>query len=361
VRIFLLVNIDISSLTLRTLTDQLAQLLSISMRNLRTIIRSFGHPHEVVVGELYDPHAPGQGQVRIRMLFASINPSDLVTISGAYQSRISLPFIPGYEGVGVIESVGAGVSESRVGQRILPLGSAGTWQDVKITEENWCFSVPPDFTDQQAAMGYINPLSAFLMVRDHAPSPPALVAVNAAASAIGQMIIRMLNRAGIHPIALVRRPESKKLLIGQPGLSAVLCTAESGVWRRLRELSGRQGLMTAWDAVGGAEGDELTRALAPGGKLIHYGLLSGIPLSPLLHNECPGVRIVLFRLRDWIHSTEHHTIQLVLNHVFQLVRDGTAASTVAATFSLSDIQLALEYEATLGRQGKVLLSMSRDV
>jgi len=82
------------------------------------------------------------------MLLASINPSDLVTVSGAYRSRTCLPFVPGFEGVGVVEAVGTRLSESLVGQRVLPLRSVGCWQDVKVIEERWCFPVPPEHTDQ---------------------------------------------------------------------------------------------------------------------------------------------------------------------------------------------------------------------
>ncbi|UDD63504.1 putative secondary metabolism biosynthetic enzyme [Aspergillus flavus] len=324
----------------------------------RTIIRDFGPPKEVVAYESYKPQVPGLGQVRIRMLLACINPSDLVTISGAYRSRFPLPFMPGFEGVGVIESVGAGVSELHVGQRVLPLGSAGAWQDMKVTEECWCFPVPPDLTDQQAAMAYINPMSAWMMVRQYAPNPSTVVAVNAATSAIGQMIIRMLNRAGIRPIALIRRPDGKRQLSDQLDLSAVICTSETGLRRKLSELSGGRGLAVAWDAVGGTEGDDLVRSLAPGGTLVHYGLLSGIPLSYRLREECPDARIELYRLRDWIHTAKRHELQRALDDIFELVRDGTAASKVAAVFPLSDIRQALECEATPGRQGKVLLSMS---
>ena len=331
------------------------------MSKLRAIARSFGPPQETVVCESYEPPSPGPGQVRVRMLLASINPSDLITASGAYPSRTSLPHIPGFEGVGVIESVGPGVHGSVIGQRVLPIGSSGAWQDVKVTDECWCFPVPADMTDQQAAMGYVNPLSALRMVREYGPVASAPVAVNAATSAIGQMIIRMLNLVGIQPIALVRRPESKKLFVGKPGISSVLCSSEPGVRRQLYELSNGHGLAVAWDAVGGAEGEELAQSLAPGGKLVHYGLLSGLPLSPSLYQKCPGVQIVLFRLRDWVHSAERNEIQSALNECFEMVRDDIAASKVAVVFPLSEIQQALEYPATPGRKpGKILLSMNVD-
>jgi NADPH:quinone reductase-like Zn-dependent oxidoreductase len=324
----------------------------------RAIIHAFGPPVDVVACEQYEPPAPGPGQVRIRMTMASINPSDLITISGAYQSRTTLPFVPGFEGVGVIEAVGAGV-QIQPGQRVLPLGSAGAWQQVKVTEERWCFPVPTDLTDQQAAMGYINPLTAQRMVREFAPPAyaSAFVAVNAATSAIGQKIIRLLNKSGVQPIALVRRVAGREQILSELGVSAVLRGSDSELQRRLLELTGGHGLTVAYDAVGGHEGNTLARTLCRGGTLVHYGLLSGTPLTPALYSECPGCRIVLYRLRDWVHAAERSAIEDALEEAFEMIREGCAASKVAAVYSLSEIKQAIEFEASPERQGKVLLSI----
>ncbi|KAG5789501.1 hypothetical protein H9Q69_011444 [Fusarium xylarioides] len=325
----------------------------------RAIAHKFGGA-EVVVHEAYKPEVPGPGYLRVRMLMASINPSDLVTISGAYGSRISLPFVPGYEGDGVIESVSDGVSESKVGQRVLPLGSAGAWQNIKVTEEKWCFSVPSDLTDEQAAMAYINPLTAQKMVEKYAPKKQdAIVAVNAATSAIGQMLIRMLNKKGLEPIVLVRRSDAREQLMRELDVAAVICTSEeASLPQKLYELTRGRGLAVAFDAVGGSEGDDLVRALSPNGVLVHYGLLSGRPLSYQLLKECPWARIELFRLRDWVHATGHDEVQSALNEIFDMIRDGTVATKVAGVFPLSDIQRALACDAARGRQGKVLLSFN---
>ncbi|PYH83378.1 GroES-like protein [Aspergillus uvarum CBS 121591] len=328
----------------------------------RTIVRAFGPPKEVVTGETCDPPPiPGPGQVLVRMLLASINPSDLIPITGAYRTRTSLPFVPGFEGVGMVEAVGAHVSELKVGDRVLPLGSAGAWQDFKLSEEQWCFPVPADLTDQQAAMAYINPLTAWMMTKEYAPAPPATVVVNAATSAIGQMIIRMLNRVGVRPIALTRRPDVLDQLMNGSDVTAVICPHDGDLKQRLYKLTESRGLNVAYDAVGGSEGNDLARSLARGGRLIHYGLLSGVPLSPSLYRECPDVQIVLFRLRDWVHTSERRVIQSALDEVFDLVREGIAESKVARVFQLSSFKEALDYEATLARNGKVLLSMSPDL
>lgn len=80
-----------------------------------------------------DPGVPGEGEVTVRMIASTINPSDAVAVSGAYGSRTQFPFIPGFEGVGIIESVGPGVPVEALGKRVLPIGSAGNWQEVKLT------------------------------------------------------------------------------------------------------------------------------------------------------------------------------------------------------------------------------------
>ncbi|CVL05281.1 related to NADPH:quinone reductase and related Zn-dependent oxidoreductases [Fusarium mangiferae] len=267
---------------------------------------------------------------------ASINPSDLVTISGAYGSRISLPFVPGYEGVVVVESVSDGVSESKVGQRVLPLGSSGTWQDVKVTEKlvtgkESCSSVPSDLTDEQAAMAYINPLTAQKIVEKYAPKKQdTIVAVNAATSAIGQILIRMLNKKGLEPVVLVRRSDAGEQLMRELDVAAVICSSEeASLPQKLYELTRSRGLAVAFNAVGGSEGDDLVRTLSPKGVLVHNRLLSGRALSYELLKECPWARIELFRLRDWARVKGHDEVQSALDEIFEMIRDGTVATKVA--------------------------------
>lgn len=326
----------------------------------RCIVRRFGPAAEVVDVEECEPPRPGPGKVRVRMLAASINPSDLVTISGAYGSRTALPFVPGFEGVGVVEEIAADVEDLQVGDRVLPLGSAGLWQDVKVTEARWCFPVAPALSHEQAATAYINPLTAWLMVREYVPphAPPKdaqpRVAVNVAASAIGIILIRMMNRVGVRPIGIVRRPDSRRHLAGLQ-LSGVLCTADGDGPEALDAATGGHGLAVAFDAVGGPQGGWLARALAPGGTLVHYGLLSGQPLPSTLGVERRDVHIKLFRLRDWVHSVDRLQLQQALDDVFRQILDGTATTTIASVHALSDARRALELNQAPDRRGKLLL------
>jgi NADPH:quinone reductase-like Zn-dependent oxidoreductase len=322
---------------------------------LRAVVRRFGRPTEVVELDRRDLGRPPPGHVRVRMRRCSINPSDLVAIAGAYPSRTPLPFVPGFEGVGLVEEVAADVHRPAVGDRVLPIGSDGAWQEVKTTEARWCFAIDPRLTDEQAATSYVNPLTALLMVDRHVPEGPgAWVAVDAAASAIGLMLIRLMNRRGVRPIALVRRPESRERLAGT-ATSAVLCTGEGDVTDEIGALTRGRGLDVAFDAVGGDDCASLTCSLRSRGTLVRYGLLSGRQPSPDPSELRADVDVVPFWLRRWVHQTGRERIADALARTFELVRDGTAATAVEATYPLAAIGDALHHQDSAARRGKILL------
>ena len=323
---------------------------------VRAVVRAFGPVPDAVALETYEPEPPGPGQVSVRMTARSVNPSDLVTIAGTYAWRTPVPFVPGFEGVGVVEETGPGVTTCGVGDRVLPIGSAGAWQDVKVTDARWCFPVADDLSDDQAATSYINPLTAWLMLHERAALAPGMsVAVDAAASAIGRMLIRLANAAGVRPIALVRTAASRRLL-GGLDMAAVVVTDDEKPAPALRAATDGRGLDLALDAVGGSCGEALALALRPGGHLLHYGLLSGTPLPADLPRRRPDIRIELFWLRRWVHAQSRTVIAERLAAVAPLVSAGIAASPIEAAYPLRDLPEALRHHLRPGRHGKILVT-----
>jgi NADPH:quinone reductase-like Zn-dependent oxidoreductase len=320
---------------------------------IRAIARGFGPAPEVVRVERYEARRPEAGEVRVRMTARSINPSDLVTISGAYASRTELPFVPGFEGVGVVESAGPSVTGLAAGDRVFPIGSAGAWQDLKVTQARWCFAVPAALTDEEAATAYVNPLTAWLMLRERASvGAGTRLAVNAAASAIGRILIRMANSLGLEPVALVRGGGER---LAGLRLAAVIEEGDPAAAELIRDATGGRGPDLALDAVGGEAGRRLALSLAPGGHMIHYGLLSGTPLPQDLRARRPDVRLELFWLRNWIHEARPERIQAALDRMAALVREGIAATPIARRYPLEEVAAALRHDAERGREGKILL------
>ena len=98
----------------------------------------FGAPDQVLSLETADRPLVERGHVLVRIRASPINPSDLIPVTGAYRHRTALPFIPGFEGVGVVADVGEGVDRAIIGRRVLPLGTAGCWPSWKTLPADWC-------------------------------------------------------------------------------------------------------------------------------------------------------------------------------------------------------------------------------
>ncbi|MBK6614263.1 zinc-dependent alcohol dehydrogenase family protein [Ottowia sp.] len=294
--------------------------------------------------------------VRIRMTARAINPSDLITISGAYRSRTQLPFLPGFEGVGVVEELGAQVSGIAKGARVIPIGSAGAWQDVKDSEAAWCLQVPDGVDDEQAAMSYVNPMTAWGMLHEVAKVRPGMrIAVTAAGSAIGQMIVKLANIAGLRPIALLRSERAKRNLAG---LSADLIQyAGSTESLHGSDVSAPVDKVDAiFDCVGGQGALPLTHLLRHNGMFIHYGLLSGQPIPSKLWSERPDIDFQMFHLRSWIREIPFEKVQATYAQVGALIANGEIRSNIRSRYRLNDVKAALRDASNPLAEGKVLIA-----
>jgi NADPH:quinone reductase-like Zn-dependent oxidoreductase len=305
----------------------------------RLAAHSFGPPSRALQFEPAPKPALAPGAVLVRMLASPINPSDLIPIAGAYPHRTALPFVPGFEGVGVVEAVGADIDPAMIGRRVLPLGSAGGWQTWKTLPADWCVEVPADIEDDDAAVSYINPLTAMLMLRAARLQPGDRIGINAANSTIGRMLLRMAAAAGIRPIAVVRSEAANQALRGEPA-------------EVVREGVPLPDLAAAFDAVGGPAGASLAHAVKPGGPLLHYGLLSNRPLV-----DTGRARLTLFRLRDWVHAAPRQDLHAAMGEAFAEIRSGRAASAIAARYPLEAFQDALRHDGRPRRLGKILLQL----
>ncbi|MEV6592399.1 zinc-dependent alcohol dehydrogenase family protein [Streptomyces acidicola] len=294
-------------------------------------------------------------EVLVRMLAAAVNPSDAVTVSGAYASRTSFPFVPGFEGVGVIERAGSGVPEGMIGRRVLPVGAAGCWAQYKRAELSWCVPVPEDIPDEAACFAYVNPLTAWLMVERFCSGGARGVAITAATSTIAGHLAEVLDEHGIRPIGLIRGTPGRD--VAEPSLwRAVIDTSDPAWPELLRRASGGR-LDVVLDCVGGPQGVPLVRGLTPGGVLVHYGLLSGEPLPAECFDGRDGRKVEMLRLRDAVHSCPRHDLPALFRPVFERMRSGRLLTRPARRVPLSSLPEALRDSGC--PSGKVLVECER--
>jgi NADPH:quinone reductase-like Zn-dependent oxidoreductase len=328
------------------------------MKSIR--FHRFGEPAEVLELQETPVPAPGRGQVRVRMIASPVNPSDLLVVRGTYGRQPSLPATPGFEGVGVVETSGGGLlGQLRRGRRVAVLnGQGGNWQEYVIVPARQVVPLPSSIPDDQAASFFVNPASALLMTRQLLRIRPGdWLMQTAAGSALGRMLIRLGQHDGFRTINIVRRPEQAGELLRLGG-DAVVCTANEAIEERVQSLTHGAGAAFAVDAVGGATGSAVFRALAPGGRMLIYGTLSGEPLSVDPRVLIAGDKqIAGFWLSNWVRRQSPWTMLKLFRQIKKLMTVGVLTTEVGASYPLDEILSAVKHADTPGRSGKVLLRM----
>ncbi|PDT02320.1 oxidoreductase [Rhizobium chutanense] len=319
----------------------------------QAVVRKFGPAEEVVGIERAELAPLSRDKVRVRLLARSINPSDIITISGAYAGRTTLPFIPGFEAFGVVEECGQEVYGLSPGTRVLPVLSAGGWQEFKDTDPSWCLRVPDALSDFEAATSYVNPMTAWLMLHKKIGLKSGMrIAINAAASSIGSILIGMANAIGVEPVAIVRSEQSLERLSGR--LEAVIIDRADG--DLAAGLAGRHGLDAVLDCVGGARASVLADALKPRGHFVHYGLLSGESIPPSFWASHPDIAFSYCHLREWVHAEAMSDVQRAYSEIGVQIASKVIATEVREVFPLEKIGEALRAALPFRTGGKVLLA-----
>lgn len=322
----------------------------------RAVVREFGEASNVVKLESAELPPLARDCIRIKMLARSINPSDLITISGTYRSRTSLPFVPGFEGAGIVEALGADVGQLRKGNRVVPIGGAGTWQEVKDTNADWCLKVPDGITNEQAAMSYINPMTAWVMLHEVVKIRPGMrIAITAAGSAIGRMMISMANTVGLVPVAFVRSKRSAARLSEMP-VTLIHTETEAEYLDAIEKFSSDAAVDAIFDSVGGHAAMALANMLRTNGQFVHYGLLSGEAIPPAFLSLRPDIRFTMFHLRSWVREAPLDQVHQTYAHIASLICEGTIESKVRSRYGLDDLRNALIDAKNFSSRGKVIIS-----
>jgi len=299
---------------------------------------------------------PGENQVLVRLRARSINPSDLLTVRGLYGSLPKLPATPGLEGMGEVAAVGDGVKHLRPGQRVIPLGGQGTWQEYILAESTRLIPVPDSVSDQTAAQFVVNPLTAWIMtIEELALKPGEWLLQTAAGSTLGRVVLQIARMRGFKTINVVRRREQVEELRAL-GANEVICTADENLNERVKEITGKKGFTKAIDAVGGHTGAAVFQALGRGGVMLVYGLLSMEPMP------IDGGRMIFntttirgFWLSQWLGNAPPERQQAVTGEMLRSMAANEIVPPVEAEYPLSDVLAAVEHAERSARSGKVLL------
>lgn len=313
----------------------------------------FGRPLEVLRLEDVKQAEPQVGEVRVRLLAATINPSDYGMIAGSYGRLRELPAVAGREGVGVVEAIGRGVTRVGVGARVR-FPEAGAWQETACMPAANLLLVPADVPIEQAAFSFINPPTAYCLLQKMVDlAPGSWVVQNAGNSTVGLAVIQMAKTMGFKTISQVRRGE---LIAPLKALGADHVVIEGSGWaKQLKELTGGEPIKLALNSIGGESASDQIKALGEGGTQVTFGGMVGdlvrFPTRFLIFND---VRLVGFWWDQWCQKAGSQGLNQVMSAVYGMMRDGTLKLPVEATYSFAEYEAAIKHDQQ-PRLGKVLL------
>jgi NADPH2:quinone reductase len=302
----------------------------------------FGEPTDVVrVAEVDQEHAD-LPNVAVRVLLSPIHNHDLATIRGIYGYKPDLPAIGGSEFLGELD-----------GKRVVGAGH-GAWAETIVAPRMGLIPVPDGIPDETAAQLIAMPLSAVVLFDELRVERGAWIAQNAANGAVGRIVMRLAQAAGVGIVNFVRSEASAKEL-QRFGAEHVIDTSAAGWPERARALTGGGGFARIIDSVAGPATLELERLLAERGELIVFGALSGsaIKLDPglMISLEC-SVRG--FWMSTWMRRATSEQRADVVRRVFEMALGGSLPLPVGGVYSLDQAREALKAAETPNRSGKIL-------
>ena len=305
---------------------------------------------EVLVWEDVEVGDPGPGQLRIRQQAVGLNFVDVYQRSGLYQ--LPLPSGTGSEGAGIVEAVGAGVTEFKAGDRVAyasaPLGS---YSEVRLYPADRAVKIPDGISFETAAAMMLKGMTAqYLIKRTFKVQPGMTVLWHAAAGGVGLIASQWLNSLGVTVIGTVGS-DAKAALAKAHGCEHTIVYTRENFVERVKEITGGKGVPVVYDSVGKLTFMGSLDCLQPLGMMVSFGNASGAvdPIAPTIF----AAKGSLYLTRPTLvtYTAKREDLVACANDLFDVVKSGKVKIEIAQRYALKDAAQAhrdLEARKTTG-------------
>jgi NADPH2:quinone reductase len=314
------------------------------------VVRAHGGP-EVLEWTQSDPGQPGPGEVLIRHTAVGLNYIDVYQREGLYP--LALPFTPGVEGAGRVESVGEGVADLSPGDAVAYTGNgpAGSYRESRVLPRSRLVPLPDDIDEKTAAAIMLKGCTVEYLVRRTFPIREGhVVLLHAAAGGVGLIAGQWLNSLGATVIGTVGSEEKAELARAN-GCHHTILYREQDVAQRTREITDGVGVHVVYDSVGAATFEGSIASLRPRGMMVTYGNASGPvePMRPLVLAQGGSLFLTRPTLGDYYASAEDSADGCAA--LFEMVTSGKVRPHIGQTFAVEHVgeaHRALEARETVG-------------
>lgn len=232
---------------------------------------------EVLKWEEVDVPAPKSGEVLIRHTAVGLNLADTYRRRGIYP--ISLPDGMGNEAVGVVEKVGRGVKNVKVGDRVGYVGGMANdaYSEMRVAPAAPLIKLPRTVTDEQAAAALLKGITAQYLIRDtYKVEKGDTILVHAAAGGVGLIMCQWAKALGATVIGIVST-EAKAKIAKRHGCKHPIVTKKANFAKKVRDLTKGEGVAVVYDSVGKLTWEESMKCLKRHGVMVSFGSASGKP------------------------------------------------------------------------------------
>jgi NADPH:quinone reductase len=229
---------------------------------------------EVLQLEMTEVGDPGPAQARVRHVYIAVNFIDVYVRSGLYPA--ALPSGLGSDAVGVVEAVGEGVSDVRVGDRVgYLLGPQGAYSDVRLMPANVLIPLPAGISDRVASALIMKGMTAQYLFRQVYPlNGGETILYHAAAGGVGLIACQWARALGVTMIGTVSS-DAKAEVAKAHGCAHVIVSSREDIAARVREITNGKGVPVVYDSVGKSTLQASLDSLQVRGTLVSNGTSSG--------------------------------------------------------------------------------------
>jgi NADPH2:quinone reductase len=287
-----------------------------------------------------------------------------------FPRRRRTPLVPGWDVVGVVESVGSRVSHPQVGQRVAALSIVGGWAEHTVVPAAWTVPVPAELASTTAVCLVLDYVTAYQMLtRSTATRRRDTVLIQGAAGGVGTALLQLARLLGARSLGTAR--EAKRAYIESEG-GVLIDFEHEDVAKRARALTGGRGVDAAFEGVGATARISL-RALRPGGRLVWFGNLTmlsggardwrgsatmaGDLVLALLGNARPGGKRTSLYSIQWLARRHPDWFRADLAALMAMCAGNEIAPRIAAVRTLDEVPAAIRSLAGHAPPGKQVIAI----
>ncbi len=321
------------------------------------VVERLGRPDVMELRDVPVP-TPGPGEVRIEVEAVGINFADVLAVAGEYLTRTKVPYTPGMEFAGIVESLGQGVEGVRVGQRVAALGGTGALARYAVTRAGGVVPVPESLTGPQAAAFPVSYFTAYYGLKTLGRGVPGeWVLVQAAAGALGTASVQLAKALGMKVVAMAST-EDKLQIARNLGADVTLLQDDPERVQKVRDAANGHGVPLILEVVGGPRFQESLDMAASQGRIIVIGNAS---------REQASLRPVELMKRNltvtglWLTSLmfDRAATAEAAQALAGLVGSGQVTPQVGPTYALADSARAFQDILDRKTTGKVIIEPAR--